>query len=85
MAVDRACSGGPTTAAATTHAATTHAATTIPAVSPAAPSPIAQAPIAYAPGACQAQAPTGRSRNQTVFVDPGTAVPIPASRVRRVA
>jgi N-acetylmuramoyl-L-alanine amidase len=41
------------------------------------PSPTAQAPIAYAAGACQAQAPTGRSRNQTVLVDAGHGGPDP--------
>jgi N-acetylmuramoyl-L-alanine amidase len=73
VAVDRACSGGPATAAATTHAATT----STRAVSTAATSPSPQPPIAYAAGACQAQAPTGRSRNKTVFLDPGHGGPDP--------
>ena len=34
-------------------------------------------PAAYAPGACQAFAPTGRSRGRTVFVDPGHGGPDP--------
>jgi N-acetylmuramoyl-L-alanine amidase len=73
VAVDRACSGAPTAAASTT----TRATATARAVSTAAPRPSAQPQIAYAAGACQAQAPTGRSRNQTVFLDPGHGGPDP--------
>jgi len=70
VAVDRACIGTPV-AAATTHVASGRVAGN------AAPSPSAQPPPAYAPGACQAQAPTGRSRSQTVFVDAGHGGPDP--------
>jgi len=70
VAVDRACSGAPAAAATSAHVAA--ASTAAPR-----PSPSGQAPIAYAPGACQAQAPTGRSRNQTIFVDPGHGGPDP--------
>jgi N-acetylmuramoyl-L-alanine amidase len=64
VAVDRACSGS--TSVATPHVVS--AATARPAASP---------PPAYAAGACQAQAPTGRSRNLTVFLDPGHGGPDP--------
>ena len=64
VAVDRACSGS--TAVAPPHA-----------VRAAAPRPAAAQPLAYAPGACRAQAPTGRSRNLTVFLDPGHGGPDP--------
>lgn len=54
--VDRACgSAAPAVAGVRSASATT----------PAGPA------AAYAAGACQAQAPTGRSRGRTVFVDPG--------------
>lgn len=33
--------------------------------------------VVYAPGACQSQAPTGRSRNRTVFIDAGHGGPDP--------
>jgi N-acetylmuramoyl-L-alanine amidase len=70
VAIDRACSGAPAAVAAT-HVVTTAA------PHAAAPSPSTQPPPAYAAGACQAQAPTGRSRNRTVFVDPGHGGPDP--------
>jgi N-acetylmuramoyl-L-alanine amidase len=62
VAIDRACSGAPAA----------------PRTASAAAAPLQSAqPPAYAPGACQAQQPTGRSRNQTVFVDPGHGGPDP--------
>jgi N-acetylmuramoyl-L-alanine amidase len=64
VAVDRACSGS--AAVAAPHV-----------VRAAASRPTASPPPAYAPGACQAQAPTGRSRNLTVFLDPGHGGPDP--------
>jgi N-acetylmuramoyl-L-alanine amidase len=63
VAIDRACSGSTPVAAPR-------------AVIAAAPRPSVR-PVAYAAGACQALAPSGRSRGQTVFVDPGHGGPDP--------
>jgi N-acetylmuramoyl-L-alanine amidase len=71
VAVDRACTGAP--AAATARVTSTRTAST---AAPS-PTPSGQTRPVYAPGACQAQAPTGRGRNQTVFVDPGHGGPDP--------
>jgi len=62
--IDRACA-----AVATGRVRTVSAA---PAATPAAPDK-----PAYAAGACRAQAPTGRSRNRTVFIDAGHGGPDP--------
>jgi N-acetylmuramoyl-L-alanine amidase len=62
IAIDRACTAPPAVAAQRAAAA---------------PPPGADRSPTYAAGACQAQAPTGRSRNQTVLVDPGHGGPDP--------
>lgn len=62
IAIDRACSGSPTAAASARAGA---------------PPQQTGQPPAYAAGACQAQAPTGRARNQTVLIDPGHGGPDP--------
>jgi len=50
---------------------------TASAATPGAPAPGSSAPPPYAAGACQAQAPTGRSRGRTVVVDAGHGGPDP--------
>ena len=69
VAIDRACDGAPASTSARAASANAHAPQSTT-------NPDAQPP-AYAAGACQPQAPTGRSRNKTIFVDPGHGGPDP--------
>jgi N-acetylmuramoyl-L-alanine amidase len=76
---DRAClSGAPAPAPQRPEAARAAAAAPRAAVP-------AAADLPYARGACQSQAPTGRSRGRTVFIDPGHGGPDPGVTARTPA